>query len=158
MVGCDAWPADHAAVMTIIRPDETGISLTLDVTVQDVSTRKPIPGATIFMYQTNSKGENERDNNGIARISGTVESDEQGKIRFVTIYPRGYDDSPTGEHMHFQANAQGFARSVANLIFADYYHNRYDWENPYTYKVYLQTLGKSNGTYRGEAVLLMKKQ
>ena len=48
---CIAQPADNASVKTIIRPDEPGIPFILDVSVQEIVTRKPIRGATVFTYQ-----------------------------------------------------------------------------------------------------------
>lgn len=141
----------------IISDSEAGKLLALHITVLDLDTKKPVNQAEVFVYQTNHKGDYERDKNNTARISGTLKTNHEGRLRFLTIYPRGYNDSPTGEHMHFRVNATGYRNAVADLIFADYYRKRYDFENPFTYKVYLQSLKEQNGQFTGEALIFLKK-
>lgn len=154
-------PGDGSADQSVVRltpEQEPGRPFTLGVTVLSIETRQPIRGAAVFVYQTNHVGDYENDENGVARIHGTAVSDENGQVMFHTIYPRGYDDSPTGEHMHFRVTAAGFQRSVADLIFADYYRDRYDFHNPYTYKVYLKRLEKSDKGLVGEALIYLDPQ
>ncbi len=148
--------APESSIVYLTQQTEPGTPFVLTVTVLNVADRTPVSNARVFVYQTNSKGDYERNNEGVARISGTAHSDRNGKITFHTIYPRGYNDSPTGEHMHFRISAEGFQSANADLIFADYYRKRYDFDRPYTYKVYLKTLEKAEGKMSGEALIFMR--
>lgn len=149
--------APEGSTVYLTQPAEPGTPFILTVTVLDVADRTPVSKARVFVYQTNSKGDYERNKEGVARISGTAHSDQNGKITFHTIYPRGYNDSPTGEHMHFRVSAEGFRSANADLIFADYHRKRYDFDRPYTYKVYLKTLEKADGKMLGEALIFMRR-
>jgi protocatechuate 3,4-dioxygenase beta subunit len=144
------------SILRVTANDEPGKPFTLDITVRDLDTKEPVPGASVFMYQTNHVGDYESERPADARIKGTVVSDSNGRVRFITIYPRGYNNSPTGEHMHFRITAKGYLRSVADLIFADYYRKRYNFSNPYTYKVYLHELIEKNGKLTGNASVYLK--
>ncbi len=150
--------ANEESIVYLTQKTEPGTPFVLTVTVLNVADRTPVNNVRVFIYQTNSKGDYERNKAGVARISGTAYSDQNGKITFHTIYPRGYNDSPTGEHMHFRISAPGFQTANADLIFADYYRKRYNFDRPYTYKVYLKTLEKADGKMSGEAFIFMKKK
>ena len=82
---------------------------------------------------------------------------EKGAIRFITIYPRGYNDSPTGEHIHFRTKARGYSGGGTDLSFWDYQQKQLDYKNPVVTKVYLETLEEKNGELFGKAILYMKK-
>jgi protocatechuate 3,4-dioxygenase beta subunit len=137
---------------------EPGKKFTLDIIVQDISTRQPIKDAEIFAYHTNYKGDYENDpGTGIAKIHATAWSNEKGAIRFITIYPRGYNDSPTGEHIHFRTKARGYSGGGTDLSFWDFQQKKLDYKNPIVTKVYLETLEEKNGELFGKAILYMKK-
>lgn len=137
--------------------NEPGKKFTLDITVLDITTRQPVKDAEIFAYHTNYKGDYENDANGVAKIHGTAWSNEKGFIRFITIYPRGYGDSPTGEHIHFRTKARGYSGGGTDLSFWDFQRKQLDYNNPIVTKVYLETLEEKNGELFGKATLYMKK-
>ena len=137
--------------------DEPGKKFTLDITVLDISTRQPVKNAEIFAYHTNFKGDYLNDANGVAKIHGTAWSNGEGAIRFITIYPRGYNDSPTGEHIHFRTKAHGYRGGGTDLSFWDFQQKQLDYENPIVTRVYLETLEEKNGVLFGKAILYMKK-
>lgn len=137
--------------------DEPGKKFTLDITVLDISTRQPVNDAEIFAYHTNYKGDYVNDASGVAKIHGTAWSNEKGEIRFITIYPRGYNDSPTGEHIHFRTKARGYSGGGTDLSFWDFQQKQLDYKNPVVTKVYLETLEEKNGELFGKAILYMKK-
>jgi len=145
-------------VVRMTQKNEPGKKFTLDITVLDISTRQPIKDAEIFAYHTNYKGDYENDaKTGIAKIHGTAWSNEKGAIRLITIYPRGYNDSPTGEHIHFRAKARGYSGGGTDLSFWDFQQKQLDYKNPVITKVYLETLEEKNGELFGKAILYMKK-
>ena len=138
--------------------NEPGKKFTLDITVLDISTKQPIKDAEIFAYHTNYKGDYVNDpKTGVAKIHGTAWSNENGTIRLITIYPRGYNDSPTGEHIHFRTKARGYSGGGTDLSFWDYQQKQLDYKNPIVTKVYLETLDEKNGELFGKAMLYMKK-
>ena len=150
--------ANHSWEVKMTKPGEPGKKFTLDITVVDISTKQPVKDAEIFAYHTNSKGDYENDpKTGIAKIHGTGWSNENGAIRLLTIYPRGYNDSPTGEHIHFRTKARGYSGGGIDLSFWEYQQKQLDYKNPIVTKVYLETLEEKNGALFGKATLYMKK-
>lgn len=137
--------------------DEPGKKFTLDIAVLDIATRQPVKDAEIFAYHTNYKGDYQNDANGVAKIHGTAWSNEKGAIRLITIYPRGYGDSPTGEHIHFKTKARGYSGGGTDLSFWDFQRKQLDYKNPIVTKVYLETLEEKNGELFGKAILYMQK-
>ncbi|HET6766078.1 MAG TPA: hypothetical protein VFH08_01720 [Chitinophagaceae bacterium] len=158
-VACQDTSKDtnHHWEVRMIQKDEPGKKFTLDITVLDISTRQPVKDAEIFAYHTNHKGDYLNDAKGVAKIHGTAWSNEKGAIRFLTIYPRGYNDSPTGEHIHFRTKARGYSGGGTDLSFWDFQQKQLDYKNPIVTKVYLETLEEKNGELFGKAVLYMKK-
>lgn len=148
----------HSWEVKMTGKNEPGKKFTLDITVLDISTKQPIKDAEIFAYHTNYKGDYVNDpTTGIAKIHGTAWSNENGAIRFITIYPRGYNDSPTGEHIHFRTKARGYSGGGTDLSFWDYQQKQLDYKNPIVTKVYLETLDEKNGELLGKAIIYMKK-
>jgi protocatechuate 3,4-dioxygenase beta subunit len=140
------------------KKDEPGKKFTLDITVLDITTRQPVKDAEIFAYHTNYKGDYENDpTTGIAKIHGTAWSNDKGAIRLLTIYPRGYNDSPIGEHIHFRTKARGYSGGGTDLSFWDFQQKQLRYDDPIVTKVYLETLEEKNGELFGKAILYMKK-
>ena len=137
--------------------NEPGKKFTLDITVLDIVTRQPVKDAEIFAYHTNHKGDYVNDAKGVAKIHATAWSNEKGAIRFITIYPRGYNDSPTGDHIHFRTKARGYSGGGTDLSFWEFQQKQLDYKNPVVTKVYLETLEEKNGELFGKAILYMKK-
>ena len=148
---------NHNWEVRMTQNDEPGKKFTLDITVLDISTRQPVKDAEIFAYHTNYKGDYLNDAKGVAKIHGTAWSNDKGAIRLITIYPRGYNDSPTGEHIHFRTKARGYSGGGTDLSFWDFQQKQLDYNNPIVTKVYLETLEEKNGALFGKAILYMKK-
>jgi len=141
----------------LTKENEPGKKFTLDITVLDIDSRQPVKDAEVFAYHTNHKGDYEHDSKGVARIHGSAFSNAKGGIRFYTIYPRGYNNSNTGEHIHFTVKANGYKKENTELLFAEYYEKQYDYNNPVPHKVYLQSLEEKNAELFGKALIYMKK-
>ena len=84
---------------TIVLKNKPVKSIDLNIIEARLKKESWIKDAEIFAYHTNYKGDYLNDAQGVAKIHGTAWSNESGAIRFITIYPRGYNDSPTGEHI-----------------------------------------------------------
>jgi protocatechuate 3,4-dioxygenase beta subunit len=145
-----------SSVVHLTDKNEPGKPLTLDIKVLDIDSKAPVAGVEVFAYHTNSKGDYEA-GDGVARIHGTAVSDANGNVTFITIYPRGYNDSPTGEHIHFRIKGPTVAASNTDLIFADYYEKRYNYDFLGTYFCYLKSLEERDGKLNGSAVIYVKR-
>lgn len=146
--------APDSSIVRLVEEEERGKPFTLDVMVLDIDTRQPIAGARIYAYHTNYKGDYERDAKGEARIHGTGYSSKEGKLTFITIYPRGYNDSPSGSHIHFHGKAQGYRTGEKDLGFDG---TRGIPATPQPHRVYLLTIEEKDGKLKGTAVLFFKK-
>jgi protocatechuate 3,4-dioxygenase beta subunit len=150
-------PSARNSEVRLAKENEPGKKFTLDITVLDIDSRQPVKDAEVFAYHTNHKGDYEHDAKGVARIHGTAFSDRKGGIRFHTIYPRGYNNSNTGEHIHFTVKADGYKKENTELLFAEYYEKRYDYNKPVPQKVYLQSLDEKNNELHGKTLIYIKK-
>lgn len=148
----------NSSVVQLTGKNEPGKPFTLSVTILDVDNKKPVPGVDVFAYHTNYKGNYEQDAKGVARIHGTAVSDDNGNVKFITIYPRGYNDSPTGEHVHFRIKGTNVVASDPELMFSDFYNKKYDYNHPNTFQCYLKSLEEKNGSLNGTAVIYVKKK
>jgi protocatechuate 3,4-dioxygenase beta subunit len=146
-----------SSVVELTGKGEPGKPFTLDIKVLDIDSKTPVAGVEVFAYHTNSKGDYESDDSGVPRIHGTAVSDANGNVTFITIYPRGYNDSPTGEHIHFRIKGSTVAASSTDLIFADYYDKRYNYDFLATFICYLQSLEEKDGKLNGSAVIYVRK-
>ncbi len=149
--------ASKNSVVRLTKEIEPGKPFTLDITVLDIESRKPAKDTEVFAYHTNHIGDYEHDSKGVVRIHGTAFSDEKGAIRFYTIYPRGYHNSSTGEHIHFVVKGNGYKKENKELDFSDYYQRRYDPKNPVAHTVYLERPEEKNGRLFGVTTIFMKK-
>ena len=109
-----------SSVVHLTDKNEPGKPFTLDIKVLAIDSKEPVAGVEVFAYHTNSKGAYEEDDSGVPRIHGTAVSDASGNVTFITIYPRGYYDSPTGEHIHFRIKGTNLVASNTDLIFSDF--------------------------------------
>lgn len=148
----------NPALIHLTVADEPGKPFVLTVIVQHLTTRQPVKNASVHVYHTDHKGDYQRDARGIARINGTATAAADGQVVFHTIYPRGYNDADTGEHMHFKVSAVGFRDNSPTLNFADFYRKRYDLKNPRIQTVYLESLTEKDGVLQGKAYIFLAEQ
>ena len=164
LIAVSSWAQQApSSVVHLTDKNEPGKPLTLDIRVLDIDSKEPVAGVEVFAYHTNSKGDYEPGAAGafpenLARIHGTAVSDANGNLTFITIYPRGYNDSPTGEHIHFRIQGPTVAAATADLIFADYYNKRYNYDFLGTFICYLQSLEERNGKLNGSAVIYVRRE
>ena len=143
----------------IIRDDEKGIPYVYSIVVKDIRTKESIPGAKVFTYQTNHVGDYESSRPEDARIAGTLWTDKNGSGEVTTIFPRGYNDSDEGEHIHFRVSAQGYQPAQPTLMFMEFYNDRYDFDNPETRRAYLAEADLESSKRTGKVILyLMPKE
>src|SRR5687767_9777116 len=90
---------EKSSEVKMIGDNEPGKPFTIEITIMDLNSKQPIREVEVFAYHTNYKGDYENDAKGVARIHGTAYSNDKGWIKFITINPRGYNDTNFGEHI-----------------------------------------------------------
>jgi protocatechuate 3,4-dioxygenase beta subunit len=159
LIAVSSWAQQApSSVVHLTETNEPGKPFTLDIKVLDIDSKQPVAGVEVFAYHTNSKGDYASDAEGVPRIHGTAVSDANGNLKFITIYPRGYNDSPTGEHIHFRIKGATVADSNTDLIFSDYYNKRYNYDFLGTYFCYLKSLEEKDGKLNGSAVIFVRSK
>ena len=95
-------PRDALPTSTIVQPDEPGERLILRGTVYGADGRTPLPGVTVYVYQTDARGlYNPEGKFGVPhRIRGWVNTDDHGRYEFRTIKPGHYPNRTTPAHIH----------------------------------------------------------
>lgn len=95
-------PRLAAAASTIVQPDEAGERLVLSGAVYGSDGRTPLPGVTVYVYQTDVRGRyNPEGKFGVPhRIRGWVNTDADGRYRFETVKPGPYPNRTTPAHIH----------------------------------------------------------
>ena len=115
------------AILKIVTTEEPGKKIRVLGTVKDKE-GKPVNGATIYLYQTDSKGwyaadaphvlQNEGDMRH-ARLFGYVKADAAGKFELHTVKPSGYPRSDLPAHIHIHVRVNDSERYVTELLFDD---------------------------------------
>ncbi|HTH75851.1 MAG TPA: intradiol ring-cleavage dioxygenase [Trinickia sp.] len=117
--------------------DGKGEPLVVSGTVSDTEGR-PVPGATIDVWQTNDDGYYDVQQKGVqpeGNLRGKFESGPQGEFWFRTVRPRDYpipDDGPVGKllatlgrhpnraaHIHFMIRAPGYETVITHVFAPD---------------------------------------
>ncbi len=115
------------SVLKINTDDEPGKKIRVLLTLNDAK-GNPVPGASVYLYQTDSKGwyaassphvgGNEGDMRQ-ARLFGYVKTNSSGQFELHTVKPSGYPRSDLPAHIHIHFDANGFSPYVTELLFDD---------------------------------------
>ena len=103
-------------------PAEPGTPLVLHVRVEDAGTGRPIPGARLFVYQTDDagyyrKGEDGREQGPKeSRLRATATSDSLGAVVFDTVVHGSYPGSGIFRHIHYVLSADGYETRSKEII------------------------------------------
>ena len=113
--------------LSIAPGDEPGKKIKVIGTVKNEE-GKAIPGALVYLYQTDAKGWYAADaphvqmNEGDmrhARLFGYVKSNDQGQFELHTVKPSGYPKSDLPAHIHVHITADGYRTYVTEFLFDD---------------------------------------
>ena len=86
----------------IVSEQESGEPLIVSGTIYSPDGKKPLPGITLYVYQTDTTGRYSTsggDNRG-TRIHGVMRTNAEGRYEFRTIRPGSYPNSRNPAHIH----------------------------------------------------------
>ena len=86
----------------IVSAQEPGEPLIVSGTIYSPDGKKPLPGITLYVYQTDATGRYSTsggDNRG-TRIHGAMRTNAEGRYEFRTIKPASYPNSRNPAHIH----------------------------------------------------------
>jgi protocatechuate 3,4-dioxygenase beta subunit len=98
---------------------EPGQPLTVSGTVISAD-GKPIPGASLYVYQTDAEGYygvKPASDSRNPRLKAFLRSAADGSWSFETIRPGSYPSSRVPGHIHFEVTARGFTSRVFEIVF-----------------------------------------
>jgi protocatechuate 3,4-dioxygenase beta subunit len=104
-------------------PDEPGDPLLVTGRVVD-DDLKPIEGALLYVFHTNSKGSYSSTGGNATmgdslnpRLFGYIRTDKDGRYSFRTIRPGPYPGDGPPAHIHYEVEAKGYEKLVTELMF-----------------------------------------
>jgi len=113
--------------LAIAPADEPGKKIQVICTVKNEA-GKVVPGALVYLYQTDAKGWYAADaphvqmNEGDirhARLFGYVRTNSTGQFELHTVKPSGYPKSDLPAHIHVHVNADGYRAYGSEFLFDD---------------------------------------
>jgi len=111
-------PPDARSHTTVAGRDERGDRLI--VTGRALDQRRPVAGVSIYAFHADADGLYTRDGRNSdenARLFATLRTDAEGRYRFETIRPGGYDG--LAAHVHHVVTAVGYKPRLCDLWFGD---------------------------------------
>ena len=122
VLGLATLAAGTPSRVRIAPASEPGTPLVVFVKVADAGTGRAIPGAKLFVYQTDNAGYYDRGEDGRergprgSRLHATAYSDAAGSIVFDTVVPGSYPGSGVFRHIHYTLSAEGYTTSTQEVI------------------------------------------
>ncbi|MGD9589104.1 MAG: hypothetical protein AB7Q37_01430 [Pyrinomonadaceae bacterium] len=101
-------------------PFEPGTILVVTGRIWSFTTKKPIAGASLDLWQVDNQTKDYSNGNGDFKNRARMLTDETGGYEFETVHPVPYSPGPDfwrSPHIHFIAAAAGHRRLVSELFF-----------------------------------------
>jgi protocatechuate 3,4-dioxygenase beta subunit len=120
-------PPDAPSITVIAGRNEPGDRLI--VTGRALDQGRPVAGVSIYAFHADADGLYTRDGRNSdenARLFATLRTDAEGRYRYETIRPRGYDG--LAAHVHHVVTAPGYEPRLCDLWLGDdpYFKRRRD--------------------------------
>jgi protocatechuate 3,4-dioxygenase beta subunit len=102
-------PANLSSETSLVQPSEPGERLIIDGQAFAPDGRTPVPGLTVYAYNTDSQGYYGANHAFYpTRLYGWVKTDSAGRFRMHTIHPGHYPNMQVPSHVHFAAWGAGY--------------------------------------------------
>ena len=101
-------------------PFEQGMVLIVSGRVWSFSTKRPVSGVLLDLWQVDNQTRDYSNGNGDFKNRARLLTDENGAYEFETVHPVPYQPNPNmwrSPHIHFIATAPGHKRLVSELFF-----------------------------------------
>jgi protocatechuate 3,4-dioxygenase beta subunit len=115
-------PADAPSSATVAGPDEPGERLEVAGVVYAADGRTPVPRASVYVYQTDTRGYYRPDDamgNRDPRLKALLRTDDRGRYAFKTIRPGSYPSTRVPKHIHYEVAAEGHGTRIFEIVFDD---------------------------------------
>jgi protocatechuate 3,4-dioxygenase beta subunit len=112
-------PRDAPSSGSVTPAGEPGDPLTVSGVVVG-SDGAPIPGASLYIYQTDREGYygvKPASDNRNPRLKLSLRSDARGAWSFTTVKPGSYPNSRIPAHIHFEVSAPGRTPKIFEIVF-----------------------------------------
>ncbi|HYN98301.1 MAG TPA: intradiol ring-cleavage dioxygenase [Actinomycetota bacterium] len=141
-----------------ITEGKAGTPLTLDLTVVDAASCRPIRDAAVDVWHTDAEGAY----SGVGSaprsstfLRGIQMTDADGKAQFQTIYPGWYQGRAV--HIHIKVSTGGNEAHTGQLFFPDDLSSEIYGEGPYAGRGEMDTTNQADGIFsRGGAQSTLK--
>jgi catechol 1,2-dioxygenase len=101
-------------------PFEPGTVLVVTGRIWSFETKKPLPGASLDLWQVDNQTRDYSGGNGDFKNRARLVADEGGAFEFETVHPVPYNPSPNfwrSPHIHFIATAAKHRQLVSEMFF-----------------------------------------
>jgi protocatechuate 3,4-dioxygenase beta subunit len=115
-------PDGAAPFAELAPPGEPGEPLEVSGTVYAADGRTGIPGASVYVYQTDARGYYRPDDamgNRDPRLFALLRTDRGGRYSFRTIRPGSYPGTRVVQHIHYEVTAEGHGTRIFEIVFDD---------------------------------------
>jgi protocatechuate 3,4-dioxygenase beta subunit len=109
------------AKIAITSKDEPGERLIVTGRVFAPDGRTPLPGVSLYVYQTGKDGIYSKPVNDSRnpRLRGYLRTDAEGRYEYSTIKPGSYPNTNNPAHIHYVVTAPGYQEKIFEIVFAD---------------------------------------
>ena len=115
-------PEGAPSTAAVAPPGEPGLRLEVKGAVYAADGRTPVPGASVYVYQTDAGGHyrpGDAMGNRDPRLKALLRTDAAGRYSFTTIRPGSYPGSRVPQHIHYEVAADGHGSRVFEIVFDD---------------------------------------
>lgn len=109
-------PGDAPSKVVVAGEGEPGAPLVVSGVVSGAD-GAPLPGASVFVYQTGEDGIYGPEGNRNPRLKGYMRTDAEGRYEFRTVKPGSYPGSRIAAHIHIHVAPPGGEEQVGEIVF-----------------------------------------
>jgi protocatechuate 3,4-dioxygenase beta subunit len=115
-------PRDAPSSGDVAPPGEPGERLEVTGVVYAADGRTPLAGASVYVYQTDTRGYYRPDDamgNRDPRLMALLRTNGRGHYSYRTIRPGSYPGTRVPKHIHYEVTADGHGMRIFEIVFED---------------------------------------